>query len=53
MARGGTSEESASSGTAKEQREQPSARHGDVIFGRAFDFFEMRSESGGFIHRFI
>lgn len=26
---------------AKEQREHPSARHGYVIFGRVFDFFEM------------
>ena len=43
MTRGGASEESASKKerAAKEQREQPSARHGGVIFGRVFDFFEM------------
>lgn len=28
-------------GASKEQREQPSARHGGVIFGRVFDFFEI------------
>ena len=43
MTRGGASKERRvrRSFAAKEQREQPSARHGGVIFGRVFDFFEM------------
>lgn len=43
MTRGGASGRAQvrRNGAAKEQREQPSVRHGGVIFGRVFDFFEI------------
>ena len=53
MARGGTSEESASSGTAKERGSNLARVMAASFSGGLSIFFEMWSESGGFIHRFI